>query len=263
MRWSLAANLSMLFSDLPLHERATAAHAAGFAGVEIQFPYELDAERLGAELQRLALPLVLINVPAGDLMRGGPGLAGVPARRGDFNAALEQALAYAEVVRPQRINVLPGRLADGVERDVALACLADNLRLAADRFADLGIGVCCEAINRLDMPGFLVSSSAELSALLEQVDHPNLSAQLDLYHMVRMGEALPESISRLAGRIGHVQFADAPGRGAPGSGDIDFAVALQALAQAGYRGWLAAEYRPAADDTLGWLQDWRTAGWIA
>lgn len=262
MRWPLAANLSMLFSDLPLLERPAAAHQAGFAGVEIQFPYELEAARLTGELQRLALQLVLINVPAGDLMQGGPGLAGVPARRGEFNAALAQALAYAEVVRPQRVNVLPGRLADGVERDAALACLADNLRLASDRFADLGIGVCCEAINRLDMPGFLISTSAELSTLLERADHPNLSAQLDLYHMVRMGEALPESISQLAGRIGHVQFADAPGRGAPGTGDIDFAVARQALAQAGYRGWLAAEYRPTAKDTLAWLADWRAAGWV-
>lgn len=262
MRWSLAANLSMLFSELPLLERPAAAHAAGFDGVEVQFPYELAAERLGAELQRLALPLVLINVPADDLMQGGAGLAAVPARRGEFAAALEQALAYAEVVRPQRVNVLPGRLADGVEREAAQACLADNLRLAADRFAELGIGVCCEAINRLDMPGFLIASSRELRTLLAQVDHPNLSAQLDLFHMVRMGEALPESIERLAGRIGHVQFADAPGRGAPGSGGIDFAAAMQALAQVDYQGWLAAEYRPTEDDTLSWLQGWRAAGWV-
>ncbi|WP_321348220.1 TIM barrel protein [Halopseudomonas oceani] len=262
MRWPLAANLSMLFSELPLHERPAAACAAGFAGVEIQFPYELAASQLERELARLALPLVLINVPAGDLMQGGAGLAAVPERRAGFQAALEQAVAYAERARPQRVNVLPGRLADGVEREAALACLADNLRLAADRFAGLGVGVCCEAINRLDMPGFLVSSSAELDDLLARVDHSNLSAQLDLYHMVRMGEALPESIGRLAGRIGHVQFADAPGRGAPGSGSLDFVDAMQALDEANYRGWLAAEYCPGVNDTLAWLADWRAAGWV-
>ena len=85
----------------------------------------------------------------------------------------------------------------------------------------------------------------------------------ELYHLVRMGESLPVAIGRMAGRIGHVQFADAPGRGAPGTGDIDFAEAMQALALAGYRGWLAAEYRPDPADALRWLDNWRSAGWVA
>lgn len=261
MRWQVAANLSMLFTDLPLPERASAARDAGFSGVEIQFPYALEAAALRAELERLALPLVLINLPAGDLMEGGAGLAAVPERRPAFARALEQALRYAEVVRPERVNVLPGRLVEGVEREAAVACLADNLHLAAERFAELGIGVCCEAINRLDMPDFLIAGSTELVELLERVGHANVSAQLDLYHMARMGERLPAAISRLTGRIGHVQFADAPGRGAPGTGGIDFAEAMQALALAEYRGWLAAEYRPGPVDTLRWLADWRSAGW--
>ena len=262
MRWPVAANLSLLFADLPLPERAEAARDAGFSGVEIQFPYVLEAAALRAELERLALPLVLINLPAGDLMEGGAGLAAVPERRPAFARVLEQALRYAEVVRPERVNVLPGRLVEGVEREAALACLADNLRLAADGFAGLGIGVCCEAINRLDMPGFLIAGSAELVDLMDRVAHANVAAQLDLYHMVRMGERLPVAIDRLAGRIGHVQFADAPGRGAPGTGDIDFAEAMQALALADYRGWLAAEYRPDPTDALRWLDNWRSAGWV-
>ena len=194
-----------------LPERAEAARDAGFSGVEIQFPYVLEAAALRTELERLALPLVLINLPAGDLMEGGAGLAAVPEHRPAFARALEQALRYAEVVRPERVNVLPGRLVEGVEREAALACLADNLRLAADAFAGLGIGVCCEAINRFDMPGFLIAGSAELVDLMDRVAHANVAAQLDLYHLVRMGESLPVAIGRMAGRIGHVQFADAPG----------------------------------------------------
>ena len=257
----LAANLSLLFGELPLVERIGAAAAAGFAGVEIQFPYEVPASELRSALDAAGLPLVLINLPAGDLMAGGAGLAAVPQRQAEFAAALDEALAYAAVARPQCVNVLPGRLAAGVTREAALATLAGNLRRAAAAFAPLGIRVLSEAINPLDMPGFLVNTPDDLLALLAAVDHPNFAAQLDFYHMARQGLDLPACIAALAGRIGHVQFADCPGRGAPGSGTLDFAAALAALRAAGYAGWLAAEYRSDAAGTaagLGWLADWRS-----
>ncbi len=255
----LAANLSLLFNELPLLERVRAAAVAGFAGVEIQFPYEVPAVALKEALERAGLRLVLINVPAGDLMAGGPGLAAVPARQAEFDAALQEALSYAAMVRPQWVNVLPGRLAEGVGRHQALTCLAANLRRAAEAFAVLGIGVLCEAINPLDMPGFLISTPQELDELLRAVDHPNLQAQFDLYHMARQGLDIPAGIALLAGRIGHVQFADCPGRHEPGSGTLDFAAAIAALRATGYDRWLAAEYRPQASTDAGlvWLDAWR------
>ena len=255
----LATNLSLLFNELPLLERVRAAAVAGFAGVEIQFPYEVPAIALKEALECAGLPLVLINVPAGDLMAGGPGLAAVPARQTEFDAALEEALSYAAMVRPQWVNVLPGRLAEGVGRHQALACLTANLRRAAEAFAVLGIGVLCEAINPLDMPGFLISTPQELDELLRAVDHPNLHAQFDLYHMARQGFDIPAGIALLAGRIGHVQFADCPGRHEPGSGTLDFAAAIAALRATGYDRWLAAEYRPQASTDAGlvWLDAWQ------
>lgn len=258
----LAANLSMLFAELPLLERIPAAAQAGFAGAEIQFPYEVSALELKVALEYAGLPLVLINLPAGDLMTGGPGLAAVPQRQAEFDAALAQALTYAAAVRPQCVNVLPGRLAEDVEREAALATLAANLRRTAEAFAPLGIKVLAEAINPLDMPGFLVNTPEDLLALIAAVAHPNFAAQLDFYHMARQGLDLPASIAALAGRIGHVQFADCPGRGAPGTGQVDFAAARAALHEAGYGGWLAAEYRPGAMGTaasLGWLAQWQEA----
>ncbi len=255
----LAANLSLLFNELPLLERVRAAAVAGFAGVEIQFPYEVPAIALKEALERAGLPLALINVPASDLMSGGPGLAAVPARQTEFDAALQDALSYAAMVRPQWVNVLPGRLAEGVERHQALACLIGNLRRAAEAFAVLGIGVLCEAINPLDMPGFLISTPQELDELLRAVDHPNLHAQFDLYHIARQGLDIPAGIALLAGRIGHVQFADCPGRHEPGSGTLDFAAAIAALRATGYERWLAAEYRPQASTDAGlvWIDDWQ------
>lgn len=256
----IAANLSLLFNERPLIERIVAASAAGFDGVEIQFPYELPALRLKDALEAAGLPLHLINVPAGDLMSGGAGLAGVPARRAEFAEALREALTYAAMVRPLFVNVLPGRLAEGVSREHALHALADNLRLAADEFLLLGIRVLVEAINPIDMPGFLINTPEHLVELLDALNHPNLGAQLDLYHMARQGLDLPSAITTLGGRIGHVQFADCPGRGAPGSGEIDFDVAFAALREVGYNGWFGAEYKPDERGTaagLDWLAAWR------
>lgn len=258
----IAANLSLLFTELPLRERVVAAAAAGFDGVEIQFPYELAAIRLQEALEAAGMPLVLINLPAGDLLGGGAGLAAVPARQAEFDAALQEALTYAAMVRPACVNVLPGRLAAGVSREQALATLAANLQKTAEAFQLLGIGVLVEAINPLDMPGFLLNTPEQLDELLRAVRHPNLAAQYDLYHMARQGVDLLAGIELLAGRIGHVQFADCPGRGAPGTGQLDFAPALAALERSGYRGWLGAEYLPGEAGTqagLGWLANWRSS----
>ncbi len=267
MPWPLAANLSMLFTEVPLVERVNHAARAGFDGVEVQFPHDTPAATLSQALQASQMPLALINVPAGDLMTGGPGLAGVPARRADFARALEQAIAYARLTRPQRINVLPGRLAADTPRAQAIETLTANCRLAAERLGEEGIAVTCEAINRYDMPDFLIATAEELADLLARVDHPNFSAQLDLYHMARMGngtEGVTHAIETLAGHIGHVQFADCPGRGAPGQGSLDFNQCLTALHQARYTGWLSAEYLPGGPtaDSFGWINTWRQADWL-
>lgn len=258
----IAANLSLLFTEYPLLERVAAAAQAGFQGVEIQFPYTVPAEALKHELDTHALPLILINLPAADLMEGGPGLASVPERAEAFEHALHTALDYAKTVKPRFINVLPGRLAAGVTRTEARATLIQRVRQCAEAFAPLGVGVLVEAINPLDMPGFLVNTAQELRDVVEQVNHPNMAAQLDLYHMARQQLDLEESITTLRGCTGHVQFADCPGRGEPGSGTLNFANAMAALNATGYRGWWSAEYRPTTPDTsasLSWLTAWRSA----
>ena len=142
-----------------------------------------------------------------------------------------------------------------------MATLVANLRRAAAAFEPLGIRVLAEAINPHDMPGFLINTPEELLALHEAVRHPNFSVQLDLYHMARQGLDPVDCISQLAGHIGHVQFADCPGRGAPGTGMIDFQSAMLALRASGYSGWIGAEYRPREGDhdgeLRGWLSRWR------
>lgn len=252
----IVANLSMLFTELPLLQRVRAAAAAGFSAVEIQFPYEVPALQLKEELERCGMPLVLINLPAGDLMQGGNGLACDPEARSQFADALDEALSYALMVRPRMVNVLAGRLPEGVSRGRAFATLAANLRDAAQAFDRLQIKVLCEAINPLDMPGFLINTPEQLDELLTEVRHHNCFAQLDLYHMARQGISVPQALAVLADRIAHVQFADCPGRAEPGTGDLDFTEIWHALERVGYHGAMAAEYRPSSttEESLAWLQ---------
>ncbi len=251
----IVANLSMLFTELPLLQRVRAAAAAGFTAVEIQFPYEVPAIQLKEELQRCAMPLALINLPAGDLMQGGDGIACHPKRREQFANALDEALSYALMVRPRMVNVLAGRLPEGVSRGRAVATLAANLRDAAQAFDRLQIKVLCEAINPIDMPGFLINTPQHLEELLTEVRHPNCFAQLDVYHMARQGISVQQAMAVLGARVAHVQFADCPGRAEPGTGELDFHAMRDALERADYQGALAAEYKPSSTtaESLAWL----------
>ncbi len=252
----LIANLSLLFTELPLVGRIAAARQAGFDAVEIQFPYELSPLELKRQLDAEGMPLALINLPAGDLMDGGPGLACQPQLRSKFAEALDTALEYAAIARPERVNVLAGRLLEGQDPEKAFISLASNLCEAARAFSRLHVTVLAEAVNPLDMPGFYLNTPQQQLDLLREASQPNLQAQLDLYHMARQGIDPLQAIDQLAGHIGHVQFADCPGRHEPGSGVLDFLRLRQQLEQTGYQGGWAAEYRPsgATADSLDWMQ---------
>lgn len=247
------ANLSLLFREHALPQRAAAARAAGFAGVEVQFPYELPVSGWTQALGAADLPLVLFNVPAGDLMHGGDGLACVPGREAQFADALATCADYARVLAPRCINVLAGRVPAGADRARCLSVLCDNLARAVDCLAPLGVTVTVEAINRHDMPRFLVDDFATMAAVVAAV--PGTALQYDLYHMARMGEPLLAQLAAHGARFGHVQFADLPGRHQPGSGTLDFPALFAALDGAGYSGWCGAEYIPAGTTggSLAWL----------
>jgi hydroxypyruvate isomerase len=254
-----SANLSLLFSEFPFLERIPAAKRCGFPAVEIQFPYEAPALTIKSAIDQAGLELVLFNVPAGDLMNGGEGLAAVPEKRAQFVAAVDTAKQYAEVLHPRIINVLPGRCLRKDRSARYLEMFRQNLAYTADVFATQGIKVVFEAVNTRDMPGFLVSSGAQMVEILDGLNHPNVFMQYDLYHMQTMGENIIDFFHRYAARIGHVQFADAPGRGQPGTGAIDFEQLFGAIDRSGYRGWVGAEYRPtvATSASLHWLSRYR------
>lgn len=249
-------NASMMLTEHAFCDRFQAAADLGFAGVDLQLPYEFDADVLAARAASAGVEIVLINVPAGDLLQGGDGLACVPGRQQDFAQALVQARDYVRALGCQRVNVLSGRVPVGVSADAARAVLVDNLRRAAEVFAEDGVTVMMEPCNTRDMPRYLVSRMSQALAIFDEVECYNLALQFDFYHRQVMEGDLIEGFRAVLPRIAHIQFADTPGRHQPGTGEIAFERVFEAIDASGYQGWVGAEYRPTGTTaaSLGWMR---------
>lgn len=255
-----SANISMLFRERPLLERFAAARAAGFAAVEIQFPYDTPLDALAQAKAEAGIAVDLVNLPAGDFASGVRGIACLPGAgyAAEFRAGVAAGLRYARALGAIKTNVLAGLLPDGADAGTCRARLIENLRFAADALNPHGIRVVLEAINRHDIPGFLVDRTDHAHEIVEiaAAGGRDIAVQADLYHMTRMGEDVPAALLALGRRLGHIQFADVPGRGEPGSGAMDWPRLFAAVDAAGYAGFAAAEYNPTrrTEATLDWLR---------
>ncbi len=254
-----AANLSMLFTEAPLLERFERAARAGFALVEMQFPYEAPAAALREQLVRHGLTMVLHNLPAGDWAAGDRGIACQPARVDEFRAGVGRAIEYATTLGVPQLNCLAGQAPAGVDEAAVRATLVANLRYAAGELKKAGLKLLIEPINNFDVPGFWLNGTAKAIAVLDEVGADNAFVQYDIYHAQRGEGELAATIERHLARIGHVQFADNPGRHEPGTGEINLPFLFAHLDRIGYAGSVGAEYKPATttEAGLGWLEGWR------
>jgi hydroxypyruvate isomerase len=252
-----AANLTMLFTELPFLERFAAARAAGFGAVEYLFPYEHPKEELAARLRALGLKQVLHNLPAGDWAAGERGIACHPNRTDEFRAGVDRAITYAHALDCGQLNCLAGKLPAGVSRELAQATLAANLRYAADILRTAGIRLLVEPINTYDIPGFFLNRTEQAIALIEEVGSDNLLLQYDIYHAQRSEGELAATLQRYLPQIGHIQIADNPGRNEPGTGEIHFPFLFRHLDALGWKGYIGCEYKPRGStlDGLGWLKE--------
>jgi len=251
------ANLSMLFTEVPFLERFSRARAAGFTAVEYLFPYDWPAEQLAEQLREQGLTQVLFNLPPGDWQAGERGIACLPDRVEEFRAGVDQGIAYARVLGNRQLNCLAGLKPTDLDEQTAWETLVANVQYAADRFAEAGLTLCLEAINsRVDMPGFMLDTTGKVMALIEELDADNVRLQYDVYHMQIMEGDVIRTMECLLPWIGHIQFADNPGRHEPGTGEINFSNVFAALDRMGYQGWVSAEYRPSleTEDTLSWFR---------
>ena len=254
-----AANLSMLWNELPFLDRFAAAARAGFTAVEFLFPYEFQADAIAQRLKDHRLQLVLHNLPPGDWAAGERGTACWPGREDEFRAGLALALQYAAVLGTPQLHCMAGIPPQGVSEAQARATLVGNLRFAATAARQQGIRLLLEPINRFDMPGFFVNRPRQAIALMDEVGSDNLFLQYDIYHAQRMEGELCNTLRELLPRIAHMQLADTPGRHEPGTGEIHYRHLFDFTDALGYSGHIGCEYKPrdaspgGTDRGLAWL----------
>lgn len=248
----LAANVSLMFPEVPFMERFAAAARAGFRYVEYQFPYAFGSAAEVAQRARAAgVEVVLHNLPGGDAAKGDRGIACQPARASEFREGVERAIEYAKAAGCPRLNVLAGVAPEGVAREKLFETLVANLRFAADKLAAAKLQLLTEPVNPRTIPGFFLTTSRQAIEAIDAAGSANLKLQYDIFHMQIVEGDLAKTIERLLPRIGHMQLADVPDRHEPGTGEINFDFLLAHIDRLGYQGWMGCEYLPKGDTVAG------------
>jgi hydroxypyruvate isomerase len=248
----LAANISLLYPQLPFQDRFAAAAKAGFRYVEYQLPYSFgSAQEIAARARSAGVEVVLHNLPAGDAAKGDRGISCQPQRVNEFREGVERAIEYAAAAGCPRLNALAGIVPAGVARERAKETLVENLRFAAGKLKAAGLTLLTEPCNPRTLPGFLLNTSREAIEVIDAAGAGNLQLQYDVFHMQIVEGDLARTIERLLPRIGHIQIAAVPDRNEPGTGEINFGWLLPHIERLGYRGWIGCEYVPKGDTDQG------------
>jgi 2-dehydrotetronate isomerase len=245
-----SANLGLLWAGLPLPRRIEAAARAGFRAIEMHFPYDVPAAEVAAAARRGGLEILGINASAGDFARGERGFGAQPGREREFQATVDESIAYCLACGARAIHVLAGNVAES-DRRRARAVFAANLRTAAAKAAAHDLRLLLEPLNPRDNPGYFYSRVAEAASLIEELALPNIELQFDVYHVaISEGDVLTR-LKRYMPIVGNVQIAAVPSRAEPDEGEIAYRAIFAALDELGYPGWVGCEYIPRADTAEG------------
>jgi len=246
-----SANLGFLWAELPLPDAIRAAKAAGFAAVEMHWPYDTPVADVQAALLETGLPVLGLNTRRGDVAGGDNGLSALPDRVQEARAAIDEALTYARAINAGAVHVMAGFAAGDAARDT----FTDNLRYAAAQAAPHGITILIEPLNSYDAPGYFLQTTDQAIALIDKVGAPNLKLMFDCYHVQLMEGDLSNRITKLLPQIGHIQFAGVPARGRPDVGEVAYPHVFAHIATLGWDTPLGAEYKPGGptEPTLGWM----------
>lgn len=258
------ANLSILFGDRPLAVRPAAAAAAGFDAVESWWPFEApvppqrDVAAFIGAVRDAGLTLACLNFDGGDFAAGERGLLALPAAARRFRDNIPVAVEIARALGCRRLNALYGNRSPELDRGLQDGLALENLALAADAAAAIGAMVVVEALNPAEHPAYglgRIDDAADLADRLAATSGRRIGVLLDVYHVARAGDDVVAAIERHGRRLGHVQIADVPGRGQPGSGTLPFDRIFEALEAVGYDGWVGLEYLPGAAEgsSFAWL----------
>ena len=253
-----AANLTMMFNEVPFPERFARAAKAGFQGGEFLFPYDHAPQEVAGWLTENRLVNALFNMPPGDWSAGERGLAALPGREEEFRASVAKALDYARALGTERLHVMAGLLPAGADRARHRAVYVENLRYAARELAKEDRTLLVEPINTRDIPGFFLNTQDEGHAICEEVGEPNLKVQMDFYHTQIVQGDVTMTLRKYFAGVGHVQIAGVPERHEPDTGELNNNYLMRVLDELGYDGWVGCECRPRArtEEGLSWLTAW-------
>lgn len=244
-----SANLGFLWADRPLPDAIRAAKAAGFDAVECHWPYETPAQDVKAALDETGLPMLGLNTVRG--RPGENGLAALPGRESEARAAIDQASEYAAAVGAGAVHVMSGFSQGHEARTTFLKNLAYARQVCPEQ-----VTILIEPLNRHDAPGYFLKTTDQASDILTDLDLPGVKLMFDCYHVGRTEGDIVTRLRDLLPRIGHIQFAAVPDRGAPDHGEIDFGYVFRTIESLGWKRPLGAEYKPSGntDATLDWLR---------
>ncbi|WP_433555169.1 hydroxypyruvate isomerase family protein [Pseudonocardia xinjiangensis] len=251
-----AVNCSIIFTELPLLERPAAARAAGFDAVEFWWPFPTatpstaEVDEFVRAIEDAGVQLTGLNLPAGDMGGGDRGLVSWTGRTEEFRTGVEVTAGIAQRLGTAVFNALYGNRLDGVDPAEQDDLATENLTFAAER---LDGAVVLEPLSGAER--YPLRTAADALAVADRVGAPNVLLLADVYHLTVNGDDVDRVIAENGRRIGHVQFADAPGRHEPGTGKIPFDQHLDALTRAGYTGLVGLEYVPStsSDRAFDWL----------
>ena len=251
-----AANLTMLFNEVPFLDRFERAARAGFETVEFLFPYAYSANEISQRLKGNRLKLVLHNLPAGDWDAGERGIACLPDRVDEFREGVGRAIEYGTALGVPQLNCLAGKAPMGAADPVLRQTFVANLQYAAAQLKKANLKLLIEPINTYDIPGFYLNRTAQAISIIDEVGSDNLYLQYDIYHAQRFEGELAATMAKHIARIAHIQVADNPGRNEPGTGEINYPFLFDHLDRIGYQGSVGCEYKPAGttESGLQWLE---------
>lgn len=261
-----AANLSLMYTELPFLDRFAAAARDGFQAVEYLFPYAYPAPELAQALKKNGLQQVLFNAPpggrslkemAGAWDMGMRGTLCIPGAEESFRNGVWEALRYAKVLKCPQVHVMGGLIPNGATRDALRSTVLSNLGWAAQAAADVGVNLMIEPINQRDMPGYYLETQEQAHSLVQIVAAPHLKVQMDLYHcQITEGDVSTKLRQYLpTGRVGHIQIAGVPERHEPDIGELNYRYLFDVMDALEYQGWVGCEYRPSKGtrEGLGWM----------
>jgi hydroxypyruvate isomerase len=255
----LAANLSMLFGELPFLDRFAAARAQGFRAVEMLFPYEFGKAEIARGLSSENLELVLFNTSPGDFASGERGLAALPERVAEFRRSFETTLDYATGLSCARLHFMAGKVPTTDKFPEYRRCFLANLRWAADLAKSKGVALLLEPLNPRDVPGYLIPTLNAAVSILDELRQDNVFLQYDAYHTQMNQGSLVENLRAHFNLIRHIQISGVPGRCEPDDRqEINYPFLLNLIDELGYDGWVGCEYRPRNDTLSGlaWAKPW-------